>query len=46
MNWMTSEADWLTRRLIDQGDPIISDGGMGTQLEKAGVAMHGKVWSG
>jgi homocysteine S-methyltransferase len=46
MNSMTSEADWLTRRLIDQGDPIISDGGMGTQLEKAGVAMHGKVWSG
>jgi homocysteine S-methyltransferase len=32
--------------LDGRGDPIVIDGGMGTQLEKAGVAMHGVVWSG
>ena len=42
---MTSRADWLRDRLNDRGDPIVSDGGMGTQLEKVGVAMHDKVWS-
>lgn len=42
---MTSEADWLEARLNGGGDPIVIDGGMGTQLEKSGVTMHGKVWS-
>ena len=43
---MTSKTDWLKDRLNGRGDVIISDGGMGTQLEKVGVAMHGEVWSG
>jgi homocysteine S-methyltransferase len=43
---MTSQADWLIERLNGRGDPIVIDGGMGTQLEKVGVSMHGKVWSG
>jgi homocysteine S-methyltransferase len=43
---MTSKADWLKDRLNGRGDAVVSDGGMGTQLEKVGVAMHGKVWSG
>ncbi len=43
---MTSKADWLKDRLNGRGDVIVSDGGMGTQLEKVGVAMHGEVWSG
>jgi homocysteine S-methyltransferase len=43
---VTSTTDWLKDRLNGRGDPIVIDGGMGTQLEKAGVAMHGKVWSG
>ena len=43
---MTPKADWLKDRLNGRGDVIVSDGGMGTQLEKVGVTMHGKVWSG
>ena len=43
---MASQADWLIERLNGRGDPIVIDGGMGTQLEKDGVPMHGKVWSG
>jgi S-methylmethionine-dependent homocysteine/selenocysteine methylase len=43
---MTSQAEWLIERLNGRGDPIVIDGGMGTQLEKVGVSMHGKVWSG
>ena len=43
---MISQADWLKDRLNGRGDPLVIDGGMGTQLEKVGVAMHGKVWSG
>jgi S-methylmethionine-dependent homocysteine/selenocysteine methylase len=43
---MTAKTDWLKDRLNGRGDVIVSDGGMGTQLEKVGVAMHGKVWSG
>jgi homocysteine S-methyltransferase len=43
---MTSKLDWLKDRLNGRGDPLVIDGGMGTQLEKVGVAMHGKVWSG
>ena len=42
---MTPKADWLKDRLNGRGDVIVSDGGMGTQLEKTGVSMHGKVWS-
>jgi S-methylmethionine-dependent homocysteine/selenocysteine methylase len=43
---MTTQTGWLKDRLNGRGAPVIVDGGMGTQLEKAGVAMHGKVWSG
>jgi len=43
---MANPADWLTARLNGLGDPVVIDGGMGTQLERVGVAMHGKVWSG
>jgi S-methylmethionine-dependent homocysteine/selenocysteine methylase len=43
---MTSQPVWLIDRLEGRGDPVVIDGGMGTQLEKVGVAMHGKVWSG
>ena len=43
---MTSNIDWLKDRLNGRGDPIVTDGGMGTELEKVGVTMHSKVWSG
>ena len=43
---MTTRTGWLEDRLNGRGDPLVIDGGMGTQLEKVGVAMHGKVWSG
>lgn len=43
---MASMADWLTDRLNGRSAPLVIDGGMGTQLEKVGVAMHGEVWSG
>jgi homocysteine S-methyltransferase len=43
---MTTQTGWLKDRLNGRGAPVIVDGGMGTQLEKAGVAMHDKVWSG
>jgi homocysteine S-methyltransferase len=43
---MTPRGDWLKERLNGRGAPIVIDGGMGTQLEKVGVPMHGKVWSG
>ncbi len=43
---MTSIANWLRDRLNDRGEPIVIDGGMGTELERVGVAMHGRVWSG
>jgi len=43
---MANSANWLNARLSGRGDPIVIDGGMGTQLEKVGVPMHGKVWSG
>jgi len=43
---MANQIDWLEDRLRGLGDPVVIDGGMGTQLEKIGVAMHGKVWSG
>jgi len=42
---MALHADWLKRRLSGRGDPIVIDGGMGTQLERVGASMHDKVWS-
>ena len=43
---MSIKLSWLEDRLNGVGPPIIIDGGMGTELEKAGVPMDGKVWSG
>ena len=43
---MNSETNWLEERLNGRGDPIVIDGGMGTELEKAGVEMHGEIWAG
>ena len=43
---MTAGTGWLEDRLNGRGDPVVVDGGMGTQLEKVGVTMHGRVWSG
>ncbi|MEQ8666798.1 MAG: homocysteine S-methyltransferase family protein [Rhodospirillales bacterium] len=34
------------RRLGGEGAPIVIDGGMGTELEKRGVRMDSKAWSG
>ena len=42
---MTIDVSWLNDRIHGSGSPIISDGGMGTELEKSGVPMDGKVWS-
>jgi S-methylmethionine-dependent homocysteine/selenocysteine methylase len=43
---MSIELCWLEERLNGAGAPLIIDGGMGTELEKSGVPMDGKVWSG
>ena len=43
---MTKSATWLEDRLNGQGEPIVIDGGTGTELQEIGVPMHGKVWSG
>jgi S-methylmethionine-dependent homocysteine/selenocysteine methylase len=43
---MTDNIPWLEDRLNGEGPPVIIDGGMGTELEKSGVPMDGKVWSG
>jgi S-methylmethionine-dependent homocysteine/selenocysteine methylase len=43
---MTDNISWLEDRLNGEGPPVIIDGGMGTELEKSGVPMDGKVWSG
>jgi S-methylmethionine-dependent homocysteine/selenocysteine methylase len=43
---MSSELSWLEDRLNCVDQPIIIDGGMGTELEKAGVPMDCKLWSG
>lgn len=37
---------WLEDRIYGTGAPLIIDGGMGTELEKSGVPMDDKVWSG
>jgi homocysteine S-methyltransferase len=39
-------ATWLEDRLNGEGAPIVMDGGTGTELQKIGVPMHEKVWSG
>jgi S-methylmethionine-dependent homocysteine/selenocysteine methylase len=43
---MGTDISWLQQRLNGVGAPLIIDGGTGTELEKAGVPMDGKVWSG
>jgi len=43
---MTSHAGWIQQRIVDGHRPLIIDGGMGTELEKLGVPMDSKVWSG
>lgn len=40
----TASAAELQRRL-EQGPPIIIDGGTGTELERRGAAMHPQAWS-
>ncbi len=42
---MTENISWLEDRLQGEGAPVVIDGGMGTQLDKCGVPMDGKVWS-
>lgn len=34
------------RERLAQGEVVLMDGGMGTELERRGVPMHGEVWSG
>jgi S-methylmethionine-dependent homocysteine/selenocysteine methylase len=43
---MGNDLSWIEERLRGQGPPLVIDGGMGTELEKSGVPMDGKVWSG
>ncbi len=43
---MSSKISWLQARLNGAGKPVVIDGGMGTLLERSGVSMDGKVWSG
>lgn len=43
---MNEDVSWLKKRISGDGPPVVIDGGMGTQLEKSGVPMDGKVWSG
>ena len=40
------DSDWVVSRLKGEGRPIILDGGMGTALERNGVPMDNRVWSG
>ena len=40
-----TDPSWVQRRLSGEGLPLLIDGGMGTELEKSGVPMDGKVWS-
>jgi len=42
---LVTDFSWVQRRLSGEGLPILIDGGMGTELEKSGVPMDGKVWS-
>jgi len=43
---LNNDISWLEERLNGNGAPLVIDGGMGTLLEKSGVPMSGKVWSG
>jgi homocysteine S-methyltransferase len=43
---MANSISWLEDRIHGDGPPLVIDGGMGTELEKSGVPMDGKVWSG
>ena len=40
-----TDLSWVQQRLSGDGLPLVIDGGMGTELEKSGVPMDGKVWS-
>ena len=40
------DPDWVVSRLKGEGRPMILDGGMGTALERNGVPMDDRVWSG
>ncbi len=42
---MTGRLSWLERRLNGAGAPLVIDGGMGTELQKSGAPMDGRVWS-
>jgi len=44
--YMTDDICWIKKRLSGDGPPIIIDGGMGTELERSGVPMDDKIWSG
>ncbi len=43
---MNNNINWLFDRIQGRGPAVIIDGGMGTQLQRSGVPMDGKVWSG
>ncbi len=43
---MYADISWLEDRINGSGAPLITDGGMGTELERSGVPMDGQVWSG
>jgi len=43
---MGDDISWLQDRIAGAGAAVVLDGGMGTELEKSGVPMDGKVWSG
>ncbi|MEQ9489461.1 MAG: homocysteine S-methyltransferase family protein [Alphaproteobacteria bacterium] len=43
---MAEPTEWIDRRLAGEGPPLIIDGGMGTELEKAEIPMNGACWSG
>ncbi|MFC1681431.1 homocysteine S-methyltransferase family protein [Pseudomonadota bacterium] len=43
---MINHISWIEGRLESNGPPLVIDGGMGTLLQKSGVPMDGRVWSG
>jgi S-methylmethionine-dependent homocysteine/selenocysteine methylase len=42
---MNTDISWLEDRMKSRALPLVIDGGMGTELEKSGVPMDGRVWS-
>jgi homocysteine S-methyltransferase len=42
---VNTDISWLEDRLNSPAVPLVIDGGMGTELEKSGVPMDGRVWS-